>query len=708
MTTNDLLYLGAVDLRCEANNTEHHTIGIDQDRLLVRRGQEFRLNVEFKHRAFVEGEDHLAILLDTGPAPSEADGTRIKVLNSSVKWDKWTFGLQSTPALIHLTVQSPPNACTGHYQIDLSLHPSGSESIQRINAGDFRLLFNPWCAEDAVYLPDEDLLQEYILNENGLLYHGSYANIYTLPWNFGQLEKDVIDICFQILDNSPPALKNPLADAPRRSDPVHISRTVTAMVNSNDDKGVLLGRWDGNYSDGIAPTRWTGSLPILRLWSSSGAEKVRYGQCWVFAAVACTVLRCLGIPTRCVTNYSSAHDTDGNLKVDQYYSSEDYSRMPSKRKDMVCLGRTVKNGHLGEAVESKLHHQLQSSGQDQEECYYNIAQDDIPPVSYSSVLAPSGVYCCGPCPVKAIKEGHVDVKYDAVFIFAEVNADVVYWLVNKDGSRKELGVKQHQVGKQIITKSAYADEREDLTNDYKYPEGSTKEREVYNKAGMKIRSANIQQKNLKISIKYAQPILGSDFDVYFNIVNHGFMDKDIHLTLAATTVIYNGFILTEFGKRSTTFMLKAATVQKEVLRLKYKDYGEHLSEHNLIRLTAMLRCKGTSEISLKECDIALNLPRLTVKVVGEPILYRDLTVQIKFSNPLPITLTGGIFTVEGTGLTDLQEIKSPTAAIHPGQEVVVKVSFKPSKTGLRKLMVDFDSNRLRDVKGSTNIIVRRA
>ncbi|XP_038662778.1 protein-glutamine gamma-glutamyltransferase 2 isoform X1 [Scyliorhinus canicula] len=689
MTTNDLLSLGAVDLRCEANNTEHHTIGIDQDRLLVRRGQEFRLNVEFKDRAFVEGEDQLAILLDTGPAPSEADGTRIKVLNSRVKWDKWTFRLQSTPALIHLTVQSPANACTGHYQIYLSLQPSGGETIQRISAGDFRLLFNPWCAEDAVYLPDEDLLQEYILNENGLLYHGSYANIYTLPWNFGQLEKDVIDICFQILDNSPSALKNPLADAPRRNDPVHISRTVTAMVNSNDDKGVLLGRWDGNYFDGIAPTRWTGSLPILRLWSSSGAEKVRYGQCWVFAAVACTVLRCLGIPTRCVTNYSSAHDTDGNLKVDQYYSSEDYSRMPSKRKDMVW------NYH----------------------CWLEawMTRPDLPP-GYDGwqVLDPTpqersdGVYCCGPCPVKAIKEGHVDVKYDAVFIFAEVNADVVYWLVNKDGSKKELGVKQHQVGKQIITKSAYADEREDLTNDYKYPEGSTKEREVYNKAGMKIRSANIQQKNLKISIKYAQPILGSDFDVYFSIVNHGFMDKDIHLTLAATTVTYNGFILTEFSKRSTTFMLKAATVQKEVLRLKYKDYGEHLSEHNLIRLTAMLRCKGTSEISLKECDIALNLPRLTVKVVGEPILHRDLTVQIKFSNPLPITLTGGIFSVEGTGLTDLQEIKSPSAAIHPGQEVVVKVSFKPSKTGLRKLMVDFDSNRLRDVKGSTNIIVRRA
>lgn len=32
----------------------------------------------------------------------------------------------------------------------------------------------------------------------------------------------------------------------------------------------------------------------------------------------------------------------------------------------------------------------------------------------------SGVYCCGPCPLKAIKEGELTKKYDAPFIFAEV------------------------------------------------------------------------------------------------------------------------------------------------------------------------------------------------------------------------------------------------------------------------------------------------
>lgn len=33
---------------------------------------------------------------------------------------------------------------------------------------------------------------------------------------------------------------------------------------------------------------WIGSVDILRRWKTSGCQRVKYGQCWVFAAVACT------------------------------------------------------------------------------------------------------------------------------------------------------------------------------------------------------------------------------------------------------------------------------------------------------------------------------------------------------------------------------------------------------------------------------------
>lgn len=50
-----------------------------------------------------------------------------------------------------------------------------------------------------------------------------------------------------------------------------------------------------------------------------------------FLYALCTVLRCLGIPARNITNFDSAHDTDGNLSLD-YLVDEDL--------------QIIKKGHL--------------------------------------------------------------------------------------------------------------------------------------------------------------------------------------------------------------------------------------------------------------------------------------------------------------------------------------------------------------------------
>lgn len=59
---------------------------------------------------------------------------------------------------------------------------------------------------------------------------------------------------------------------------------VWPQVNANDDNGVVLGSWSGNYVGGTAPMDWIGSVTILQQYYKT-KKPVRYGQCWVFAGV---------------------------------------------------------------------------------------------------------------------------------------------------------------------------------------------------------------------------------------------------------------------------------------------------------------------------------------------------------------------------------------------------------------------------------------
>ncbi len=45
------------------------------------------------------------------------------------------------------------------------------------------------------------------------------------------------------------------------------------------------------------------------------------------------------------------------------------------------------------------------------------------------------------------------------------------------------------------------------------------------------------------------------------------------------------------------------------------------------------------------------------------------------------------------------------SSVGPGEDAKVKIYFTPTCSGLRKLVVDFDSNKLCHVKGYRNVII---
>ncbi|XP_061826241.1 protein-glutamine gamma-glutamyltransferase 2-like [Nerophis lumbriciformis] len=673
-----------VDPKCRENNSAHHTKDIDRERLIVRRGQPFSISVhcsESLHR-----DHHLALVLHLGKRGEKV----IRVEKERSSKEGWRFTQEGDHNGVLLTLHSPADSIVGHYRLDMLLMTPDGRVSEKNEKIDFHLLFNPWCKDDTVHLSEEKLLQEYIMNEHGMIYTGSWHSIRSIPWHYGQFEDHVMDICFEILDNSNDALKNPEKDTEHRWDPVYVSRIISAMVNSNGDRGVLAGRWHEPYSDGVPPNRWNGSVPILQKWSRGRARPVKYGQCWVYAAVACTVLRCLGIPTRTITNFCSAHDTDGNLSVD--------SLVNEKLESLDTSGKSDSSWNFHCWVESWMNRVDLPKGNDGWQVL------DPTPQELSD-----GEYCCGPCPVTAIKEGNLGVKFDAPFIFAEVNADIIKWMVRKDGQRQKLNVDQNSVGRNISTKSPFSDRREDITLQYKYPEGSKKEREICEKAGRRITEPTTEREKpgkLQMTIKPTNPLFGTDFDVVIELKNNGGVEAHAQLTMLAMAETYNCIHRGEIERQTKKVSVPAYKVHKEVLRVRYNDYAKCVSEHHLIKVMALLEAQGENEPNMVVVKIPLILPELLVEIHGQAAVNIPLKASISFTNPLPVPLKRGLFTVEGAGLVSPSEVRM-NGEIGPGQKVSVKLTFTPTRTGARKLLVDFDSDRLKDVRGVATVFVEK-
>ena len=68
----------------------------------------------------------------------------------------------------------------------------------------------------------------------------------------------------------------------------------------------------------ITPDDWRDSTSLFDLHRSA-QRQVQYCQCFVYAAITTTIGRALGIPTRPVTTFQSAHDTDKNRAIEKFY-----------------------------------------------------------------------------------------------------------------------------------------------------------------------------------------------------------------------------------------------------------------------------------------------------------------------------------------------------------------------------------------------------
>uniref|UniRef100_A0A8C0DAI4 protein-glutamine gamma-glutamyltransferase n=1 Tax=Balaenoptera musculus TaxID=9771 RepID=A0A8C0DAI4_BALMU len=686
------LELRSVNWQTTDNGQAHHTDKFFSQELIVRRGQLFYMSVTL-YRSLSHRE--VTFTASTGPYPSESTKTKaVFPLSDKISGTGWGAQLMyNKNNVLSISILSPANAPIGRYTLSIQISSEGNYSTLKL--GTFILLFNPWLQADSVFMSNHDEREEYVQEDSGIIFMGRASYISTI------VEEGILNICLSLLDIVLNFRRDPVNDVARRDDPsmVALQCYVSSAINSNEDYGVIAGNWTGNYTGGQHPRNWNGSVEILTKWQISGFRPVRYGQCWVFAGTLNTALRCLGIPSRVITNFSSAHDTDQNLSVDTYYDPR--GRPMDKGSDSIW------NFHVwNEAWFERT---------DLSPSYSGWQVLDATPQERSQ-----GVFQCGPASVIALREGNVDWDFDMPFIFAEVNADRITWIYNSwTGGLKKNSSDPYYVGKYISTKAVGSNTRVDVTENYKYPEGSSQERQAFEKALGKLKPymAFRATAALKLSTEELKPSISGKFKITGALtvgkeVNLALMfknltsdSKTVMVNMTAWTIVYNGTLVHEVWKDSVTLTLGPEEEIQHPVKIAYALYEKYLKADNVIRATAM--CQVTDETELVvERDIILDNPTLTLEVLDQAQVQKPVTVKVLFSNPLDELVTDCKLMVEGSGLL-LDSLKIDMPTLQPRQQSHVDFEILPTRSGTKQLLANFSCNKFPAIKGMLSVKVNK-
>nr|XP_057910901.1 transglutaminase 5, like isoform X2 [Doryrhamphus excisus]XP_057910902.1 transglutaminase 5, like isoform X2 [Doryrhamphus excisus] len=672
-----------VNLEISENLERHRTDGFSgSNALVVRRGELFRVSMQLKARPFDPRTDTLRIKIMLG---------RLYVImpvNFSAKFSlsRWAAFMDSeslNPNNLSIFISAPSSASVGCYRFKLSVFTQDTMKVCAV--GKFILLCNPWCRGDAVYIPFEDQREEYTQNDSCLLFMGTSTNLVSRPWSLDQFEPDVLEACLNLLNVSPQHKHNRRADYLNRSNPVYISRVVSAMINCEDDRGVLKGNWSGDFSDGVHPSMWTGSGDILRGWAQSGYHPVKYGQCWVYAAVMCTVMRVLGIPCRIVTNFNSAHDTNGNLVIEEFYS-ETGQKLKST-KDSIW------NFHVW--VECWMTRQDLGGGMDGWQVLDPTPQERS-----------RGVFCCGPAPTKAIKERRMDLFYDIPFVYAEVNADV-HTLVMSQGRVVSRSVDTDRVGPLICTKAVGLPRLQNITRDYKHIKSLTSTVSSNRSSTSETSTLRRGTKRMAAFLTLDKtPVAGATLLFTLKVINRQSVAKMIKVHLNAQTKEYNHSPSETFWEAHCKIQLaplEVKVLKQQILPPQYED----LVGDDLVNLAAVVEDMVSQERVLAFEEFNIASPQLVIKIEDEEnvVLNKEQAASVTFANPFSHPVSG-LLNVSGGGLVK-GHANFRMFPLRPGEIGEQRINFLPSKTGTKMLQASLVLSNKTTVRGFKMVTVRR-
>ncbi|KAK9527400.1 hypothetical protein VZT92_013967 [Zoarces viviparus] len=663
-----------VNMLQQMNKPRHYTNDYDISHLVVRRGQLFHMEVTFS-RPLTDSDDFQVEFL-IGSNPTASKGSLVAVTFGHRRGGSWSGQiLERRGTSVRLGITPTATAIVGRFRTYVAIVAGGGMQRTRRNPDtDLYLLFNAWCPQDTVYLGNEAERREYVLNDYGVIHQGTLKSVVDRSWIYGQFERGVLDACIYILDQS----EMPIYD---RGNIIKVVRKGSAMVNAQDDKGVLVGNWSNNYSMGRSPTSWTGSIQILLQYANTGTS-VSFAQCWVFAGVFNTFLRAIGIPARIVTNFNSAHDNTGNLKTDLIFN-KDGSADERNSRDSIW------NYHCWNEV--------WITRQDLPAQFHGWNVVDSTPQETSD-----GLYRCGPASVYAIKTGQLFHPYDAGFVFAEVNSDVIFHQRTQYGTLEVTETLTDLIGEALYTKAVNSNGYTDITHTYKYREGSADDKATMARAeqyGCERDHSELPENQLSITL-IAEPVMvGEDVSLQVNFHNQGDLNKTVNAHLTASVVFYTGVVAEHFKALDFVAQVPTNQTKTKVLRIPAEEYFPHLGSQVSLRFILTGQTDNQSVTGMKVLN--LKTPSLNVSVEGPKRVGQVMYVTVSFTNEINFRLEKVKLSLAGPGM--LSDTDHYYSSIEPLGSITWTVEFHPRLSGSRTLVAVMDCDNLRQVMGSVTV-----
>merc|ERR1739838_848490 len=734
--SDNVLRIDDVDFRSRENSKEHRTFeyelvkDTDQRTPVYRRGQTFVMNIILRDRDYDSATDLMYLNFYIGPNPSVPKRTRIvlPVFSRSefervpYQWDSRI--LLQEPHKITVEVNIPGSCPVGLWRCVLETASKDNPEVrlQYRCQEEIYVIFNAFEREDPVYMEDDEQRYEYVINDSGKVYTGGYRNVRGRPWIYGQFDDCVLPAACVLLEMS----GLPHAE---RGNPVKVVRALASMIKSSQVKnqskyenattGLIVPRFEENYGGGNSPHLWTGSVQIIEEFLKGGATPVKYGHCWVMAALMTSLCRTLGLPARPVTGYITAQDTQDSLTIDRYIDRYgDVLEQGTKRDQSDALW-------VFHAWCDVWMHRSDKSTED------SGWQAVDPCRTYKVCKDVEGM--SGPCPVNALRHGDVGHKDDVDAFYGSLNAYVRYFYEDDESGWGFSPFRQFSfpVCRYILTKSVglFDNEGESDCDDLsKYyiavdrPESDkfavfNSCRGLYKNAPafeyqaaalhcMEFNPTDIDQRKFDVSFEIKAPkqvLIGQALTIPVAIINSSGESRTIHSNICTRSNYYTGELGPYLKRSSTQLSLEKDHQETITLTLDPWDYEDKLVDMSYVKITVTCFVQETGQSFVDEFDFRFNKPWLKIDV-SEMKVGKESEATFSFTNPLDTPLTDCYIAMEVSG-----SVRPRVYRID--REIAAHVTFSSKHTfmtraaGDRRLVACFTSRQLVDIVGQKPVTI---